>query len=161
MRWIDRLSELVGEGVSYLYLIAVIATFYEVIARYLFNAPTIWAHELTVSLVAAAFLLGGTYTLARRQHIRITGLYDFLPEPVRHWLDLLNLALTILFVGGLAYASWQPAVRALQRWETTGSAWDPPAPALLKPLLTVAALLMLAQAVAHLLRFRRGDQVGR
>jgi TRAP-type mannitol/chloroaromatic compound transport system permease small subunit len=161
MQWVDRLSEAIGRGVAWLYVVAVIATAYEVAARYLFNAPTIWAHELTVFLVAIAFLLGGTYTLAHDQHIRITALYDAMPAPVRKGLDYLSLIVTLLFLAGLLWASWLPAVRAVQRWETTGSAWDPPIPALLKPIIAITACLMTVQAAVLLARRLRGRGKGR
>ena len=43
MRMIDRLNRLLGERLCYLYLVAVAITAYEVVMRYLFNAPTTWA----------------------------------------------------------------------------------------------------------------------
>jgi hypothetical protein len=43
--WIDRLSLFPGEFVSYWAVIAVFVYYFEVIARYVFNSPTNWAHE--------------------------------------------------------------------------------------------------------------------
>jgi hypothetical protein len=37
------------------------------------------------------------------------------------------------------------------RWETFGTAWDPPIPATMKPLILVTATLMAIQAVANLI----------
>ena len=39
-RWIDK----GGQWFSYLFLISGVAIVYEVIARYVFGAPTIWGH---------------------------------------------------------------------------------------------------------------------
>ena len=41
----------------------VLATCYEVLARYLFGAPTIWAYEIGYTLTGSHFLLGMAYTL--------------------------------------------------------------------------------------------------
>ena len=67
-----RLSKTVGEWLSYVYLVAVAVITYEVVARYFFNAPTIWAHESTIALTAIGFVFGGAYTMQRRGHIAIT-----------------------------------------------------------------------------------------
>ena len=48
----------------------------EVILRYVFNAPTIWAHETTIFLCALAFVYGGLYCTARDSHIRVVLIYD-------------------------------------------------------------------------------------
>jgi len=42
----------VGGAASWLYLVVVGITAYEVTMRYLFNAPTLWVHELSVALAA-------------------------------------------------------------------------------------------------------------
>jgi len=39
-RFIDHFSKFSGLAVSHLYLLAALATIYEVVSRYLFNAPT-------------------------------------------------------------------------------------------------------------------------
>ena len=46
-----------------------------------FDAPTIWVHDATIMLGAICFLFGGAYALQRRDHIRITFIYDALPPP--------------------------------------------------------------------------------
>jgi TRAP-type mannitol/chloroaromatic compound transport system permease small subunit len=43
---------------------------YEVIARYVFNAPTIWSFDLTYMLYGAMFMLGAAYALHKGAHIR-------------------------------------------------------------------------------------------
>jgi hypothetical protein len=43
--WIDRFSLTCGEFVAYWAVIAVFVYYFEVISRYVFGAPTNWAHE--------------------------------------------------------------------------------------------------------------------
>ena len=47
-----------------------LAVAYEVIARYLFNAPTIWAFDVTYMLYGTLFMLGAAYALHKGAHIR-------------------------------------------------------------------------------------------
>ncbi len=39
----------------------------------------------------------------------------------------------------------------LLRWETFGTAWDPPIPATMKPLILITVVLIAIQAVANLI----------
>ncbi|MEQ8965000.1 MAG: TRAP transporter small permease [Azospirillaceae bacterium] len=152
---IDLLNRWIGKVCAVFFLLAAVATCYEVVARYLFNRPTVWAHELTVLLCAVAFLLGGAVALERRAHIAITTLYDRMGERGRYLVGFLHLAIIVVFAGLLVYAGWASGWRALFGWETTGSAWNPPLPAIIKPLVTVSAALMLLQALSHAVRMIR------
>lgn len=43
---------------------------YEVVARYLFRAPTPWAFDLSYMLYGTIFMMAGAYTLSRDGHVR-------------------------------------------------------------------------------------------
>lgn len=157
MRWIGRVNTLLGESLAWLYLVAVAATAYEVVMRYLLNAPTAWAFELTILLCAVCYLLAGGYVTKLEGHIAITSAYDLAPPGVRRWLRVFGHAVGILAMAGLIYAAWKPAVRAVTIVERTGSAWDSPSPAIIKPLILLAAALVLLQLLANLARDLRGE----
>jgi TRAP-type C4-dicarboxylate transport system permease small subunit len=153
---IDRLNRLLGERLCYLYLAAVAFTAYEVVMRYLFNAPTTWAFELTILLCAICYLLSGGFVTQQHKQIAITALYDLMPPRVRWWLDLLAMTTGIVAMGLLVWAAWRPAVQAVRIVERTGSAWDSPSPAIIKPLIAVGAALIVLQLVAQLYRHLTG-----
>ena len=71
LRAIERASEWAGVFGACLIVPLVLATCYEVFARYLFGAPTIWAYEVGYTLTGAHFLLGMAFTLKYGEHIRI------------------------------------------------------------------------------------------
>ena len=48
---------------------------YEVLARKLFNAPTMWAYDMSRFLYGALFMLGAGYALSKGVHIRADFLY--------------------------------------------------------------------------------------
>jgi|GEM_PF-4907230 TRAP-type mannitol/chloroaromatic compound transport system, small permease component len=93
-RWVDRL----GGYVSFLFLISVGISFYEIISRYFFNAPTIWVHESTTMICALCMAYGGSYCLARNTHISIKMLYDAVGDRGRHCLDIVNALLSVFFL---------------------------------------------------------------
>jgi TRAP-type C4-dicarboxylate transport system permease small subunit len=154
---IDWLNRLLGERLCYLYLAAVVITAYEVVMRYLFDAPTVWAFELTILLCAICYLLSGGFVTAQRKHIAITSVYDLMPARIRWWLDLLALLTGILSMGLLVWAAWRPAVLAVTIVERTGSAWNSPSPAIIKPLIAVGAGLIVLQLLVQMYRHLTGQ----
>ncbi|HET6467841.1 MAG TPA: TRAP transporter small permease [Geminicoccaceae bacterium] len=135
---------------SWIFLAAVLVTAYEVMVRYLFNAPTIWAHELTILLCAIGYFLAGPVTLAERRHIAITLLYDRTSGRLRRLLDIVRALVMAFYFGALAWAVHRRAWSSLTGWEGTGTAWNAPIPALLMPLILITALFMFAQTLVNL-----------
>ena len=60
-RVIDGVSKWSGLVVAPLVLVYLVILLYEMIARYVFNAPTLWAHEMSTFVFGAQFMLGGAY----------------------------------------------------------------------------------------------------
>ena len=161
-RWIRRFGHLL----SLLFLLSGGVIVFEVVARYLFNAPTIWGHETTMFLCGVLFAYGGSYCLAGNGHIRIVLIYDRVSNRVRRRLDIAISAVGVLYGVMLSWAAWTVAERALFapwgafRMETSGSAWNPPFPALLKTILMLVLILMTVQYVLHLIHhIRRNPDV--
>jgi len=69
-RVIDRFTDVIGLWVAWLNVPLVLAVAYEVIARYAFNAPTIWSFDVTYMLYGTIFMLGTAYALLKGAHIR-------------------------------------------------------------------------------------------
>ena len=67
---IDRFTDAIGLAVAWLNVPLVLAVTYEVVARYFFRAPTIWAFDVTYMLYSAIFMLGAAYALHKGAHIR-------------------------------------------------------------------------------------------
>ena len=72
---IDKMSDWSGRIVSYLIFPMVGLLAYEVFARYLFHAPTEWAYDVTYLFYGTIFMLGASYTLLNKGHIRTDMLY--------------------------------------------------------------------------------------
>src|SRR5215210_1211523 len=75
IRVLDSISVGSGKLVAWLIIPMVGSLVYEVIARYLFNAPTEWAYDMTFMLYGTFFMLGAAYTLQRKGHVRTDSLY--------------------------------------------------------------------------------------
>lgn len=153
--FVDRVTIAISRVAMLLFGIIVVATFYEVVMRYLFGSPTIWANELSLMVAGIGYLFAGVYAMQRREHIRITPLYDLAPPALKRVFDALGLFCILAFAVGMVVGGWTSAWRSLSTFERFGTAWDPPIPALLKPLILVTTVLVAIQAVNNFLADRR------
>ena len=153
---LDRAIIAMGSPVSWLFAVATVISIVEIALRYFFNAPTIWAHETIIGLIAVCYLYGGIQCLAADKHIRIGLIYFGTEGSTRRLLDLVNSALTLLFSGAIAYAAWTMTEKAWFtpggdfRLERSGSAWNPIIPALVKGALLVTSAVLAFQSISHL-----------
>ncbi len=95
-RVIDRMNELIGKGVSWLILVAVLVSAGNAIVRKAFDISSNAWLELQWYLFGAAFLLAAAYTLKQNEHIRIDIVYGLFSRRVQHWIDLLGTLLFLL-----------------------------------------------------------------
>ena len=72
---IDKFSKWIGNIVCWITFPLILAMTYEVFARKLFLAPTIWAYDISRFLYGALFMLGAGYALSKGIHIRADFLY--------------------------------------------------------------------------------------
>ena len=78
---LDAITRVVGRVTAWLIIPMVGSLVYEVFARYLFDAPTVWAYDMTYMLYGTFFMLGSARTLQRGGHIRTDTFYaDWSPR---------------------------------------------------------------------------------
>ncbi len=75
IEFIDKNMLLTGKIVCWITIPLIFAMVYEVLARKLFLAPTIWAYDISRFLYGALFMLGAGYALSKGIHIRADFLY--------------------------------------------------------------------------------------
>lgn len=111
--WIDRLSLFCGEFVAYWAVIAVFVYYYEVIARYVFNSPTNWAHEAMYLMFGMQYLIAGSYAMLTETHVRVDIFYAPLRRKQRAVVDLATSVFFFIFAGTLLVTSWIFAMDAI------------------------------------------------
>lgn len=130
--------------------VMVVCIGYEVVMRYAFNAPTIWVNELSLWLGGMLYLVAGIETTRRREHLSISFIRDVAPPRIRLALDTLGVVVVVLYCSGVIYGASREAIEKLLSWETFGTAWDPPIPAVLKPLILVVLGFVALQSLLNL-----------
>jgi TRAP-type mannitol/chloroaromatic compound transport system permease small subunit len=89
--------------------------------------------------------------MQQRAHIRIFILYDMCPRWVQRIFDTLSTIFICVFAAAVVYGGTTEAWQKLMRWETFGTAWDPPIPATIKPLILVTLVVLALQALSNLI----------
>ena len=159
-----RVIERLGYVFATAIVIAAAVLLFEVVMRYGLNRPTIWAHETSVFLCGTAFIFGGLFCTSRNSHIRVVLIYDVLPPRIRRGFDVAISITCAIASGFFAYAAWHMVTRAVWtpsgdvRLETTGSAWSPPTPGLIKIFIFIVMVLLIVQFLIYAFNFARGKQ---
>ncbi len=161
IRFFDRVSTVSGKAVGWFILPMSLSLVYEVVARYAFNAPTIWASDLSNMLYGAFFMLGSAYALQRQQHIRTDFLYGKWSIRTRGIVD--SICYVGLYFPALGFFLWvgtEFAYRSvLFNERIVTSPWMP----IIWPLkiaIPVSTLLLLMQGVSELLKSLHAARTG-
>lgn len=156
---VDAFSRMLSRIAQLVTVVLVISMIYEVVARYVFGAPTIWAFDISYMCTGTLFVLGAAYALKQDAHVRIDFLAQKMPVGLRRRIEGFVF---ILLVSPIFAALSKFAIeRAWRAWETSEvesvSPWAP----LMWPFFAILAIGLVAltlQQVVHGLRVLRGDE---
>jgi TRAP-type mannitol/chloroaromatic compound transport system permease small subunit len=150
---IDRFTVGCGKVICWLILPMVISLVYEVFARYLFTAPTIWANDISTMLYGIFWMAGAAFALQGQLHIRTDFLYEKWSTRTKGIVDAI-LYLSLYFPGLVIFLwiGWEYAWRSFLFGERIiSSPWMPiiwP----VKMTIPIATVLLLIQGVSELLK---------
>ncbi|WP_101066619.1 TRAP transporter small permease subunit [Roseovarius salinarum] len=148
---IDRLSYYAGEFVSYWAVIAVFCYYFEVVARYVFNSPTIWVHEGMFLMFGMQYLIAGAYAALTDAHVKVDVFYAEWSARRKAAVDLVTSIFFFIFAGTLLVTGWIFAMDATRVGEVSFSEWKiaywP-----FKWAIAVGAVLLILQGIAKLAR---------
>lgn len=153
IRAIDKFTDMTGTVISWLSIVLVGAVGYEVVARYVFNAPTIWAFDVTFMAYGALFMLGAAYALHKGAHIRTDFFWDTFSIRTKGIIDSISYivfffpSLTLLLI-----LSWNETLYSIAINEL--SEQTPWRPILwpFKSVVPITCLLLIVQGVSELLK---------
>ena len=150
---IDKFTDLAGTVFAWLSVLLVLTVAYEVTVRKLFDAPTVWAFDVTYMLYAALFMLGAAYALHKGAHIRTDFFWENFSPRTKGLID--SIAYVVFFfpsfiaLGIVGYIEASYAFRIGEASEQTP--WRP----ILWPfrgIVPLACLLLLIQGFSELLK---------
>jgi TRAP-type C4-dicarboxylate transport system permease small subunit len=97
-------------------LLLVLAMIFEVFSRYVLNAPTLWAFDISYMLNGAMFILGCAYALRIDAHVRIDFLASRLKPAVQRWIN--GAFYLLLFAPILGALTWTAGKRTWHAFVT-------------------------------------------
>tara|TARA_B100000809_G_scaffold133925_1_gene131616 strand:+ start:1852 stop:2457 length:606 start_codon:yes stop_codon:yes gene_type:complete len=150
---IDRFSLWIGRIVCWLTIPLFGAMVIEVIARYAFIAPTMWAYDISRMFAGALFMLGSGYALSKGVHIRADFLYRNWPIRIQGSVDLFlylffyfpGLTIFLWMATDFAYLSWIRGERGMD------TAWMP-IMGPIKTCLPLGVFFLIIQGISETLK---------
>lgn len=151
-RVISALNEKIGFISSFLVLPLVGVVCFEVVMRYGFDAPTVWAFEMTTFLYGMHYMLTLGYAHKHEGHVAIDVFEARLPKRARTILRIVaNLVLFIPTIGMLTVWSVIYASTSWHQWELASSSWAP-AVYPYKTIMAIGFILWFLQGIAKLIQ---------
>ncbi len=93
----DFLIKLGAYIAGILILVTTVMTFYEVVSRSFFNAPTSWATELSIYAIIGSCFLGSAFAVRTYSHITVDLLINSVNDRYKTILAYITNALGLLF----------------------------------------------------------------
>ena len=123
-RILDWITENSGIFVSLWTVNAVCVYFYEVVSRYIFDAPTIWAHQASYLMFGMQYLLAGGFALLHGDHVRVDVVYIKLPRRAQIGMDIFTSTFFFIFAVALAGTCWRFFFDSMDMREVTEETWQ-------------------------------------
>jgi len=146
---IEKINQMVGKASTNLIFVFMFLMVYEVIARYFFQSPTIWVHEMCGYLFAGYIALTGGWVLLKKGHVAVDIIYQYFPEKMKYTADLI-VSLVALFMFVVLF--WQGYKFAWHAFATNQHSHTLFGPVLwpVKILLPLGSLFFILQIFADL-----------
>lgn len=153
VRVIDKFTDTTGTWVAWLNVPLMLIVAYEVIARYAFNAPTIWSFDLTYMLYGTIFMLGAAYALHKGAHIRTDFFFEKWSVRTKGVID--SVAYLVFFFPSIFLFLLVSAEEGWYAFEIGEVSEQTPWRPILWPykmVVPLAALLLLIQGVSETIK---------
>lgn len=148
---VDTVSDKTGKAASFIIFLIMVITTVEVVARYAFNSPTIWAWPVNRQLFGVFILFAGIYTMSKREHIRIEIFYDHFSPRLKLIAKIIALLSFISFIGVLIWQGTWMGWNALEVQEKASGTFRLPLYPL-KLLIPIAAFWFLIEGIVIICR---------
>jgi TRAP-type mannitol/chloroaromatic compound transport system permease small subunit len=149
--WVDKINGYVGEYVSFWSIIAVFVYYYEVLARYLFNSPTNWAHESMFLMFGMQYVMAAGFTHREHAHVHVDVIYQYFPLRMKAAINAFTSIFFFIFCIVLFWTGWVFAADSIGVWEVSFTEWAiqywP-----VKLTLSAGALLLLLDGITKLMK---------
>jgi TRAP-type C4-dicarboxylate transport system permease small subunit len=119
---LKRFNKICGYVAGCIILLSALVIMYDVVCRYFFNAPSLYAPYISAFLMLGAVFIGTAYALQAGGHVFVELLVEMMPPMPRRISLTVGYVFSMIFVGALTRACGQFAVKAVQsNWKAQGN----------------------------------------
>lgn len=155
IKGIDTLIEKQGQLTSFLIVPLALIVLYEVMMRYLFNAPTTWGFEATTFAYGMHFMLGLSFMENAQGHVRVDIIVSRLPKKVQAvvmivtYLVIFMPVYVLMTLGATKYA-----YTSTVGGELNSTSWAPPIWPF-KIVMAISFFFLVIQGLSTMLKWVR------
>lgn len=152
IKTIDTFQEWFGFWTAMLIFPMVLVVIYEVIMRYVFNAPTSWGFEATTFIYGLHYMLGFGYALLTNSHVKVDVFVTLLSSRKQRVISLIcHLVMFLPVFALLSYGCITFAWDSILNLEKSWTSWAPPIYPF-KSLMAIGFLMLVLQGLSSLLK---------
>ena len=155
MRVLDAISDALAAVAAWALFVIGLMLGFEVVARYFFNAPTVWAEELSRVFMIWAVFLSAASLLRHDTHIRVTVVTDMLGANARRIARFFSLLIVLMVSAIVFWYGLDDPIKSIARGRTTGTMLDIPA-WMLQAAVPAGFALLTLQSLVELTRVALG-----
>jgi len=152
LKLVDKISDYSGKASSFIVYPGVAILVYEIFSRYLFDAPTVWAHGTSQRMFAVYFVIGGAYCLLHKSHIKVDIIYSRFSVRTQAIIDGVITFPFLFFVAAVfLWYGWDFFWTSLAQLECCATPFHAPLYPI-KFFIPFAGLLLLLQGLSSFYR---------
>ncbi len=144
---IDTMNDRIGKALCFSLIVMMLIQVMDVVLRYVFNNPTIWAMDMNTMLFTGASMLAGAYALRHDTHVKLDLLYRNWRPQNRAIIDLITISFAII---AFCFVIWKGVDSTWWAWkmgQKANSYWAPPMWPV-KLCLPIGGILLLLQGIS-------------
>lgn len=155
LKAVDQLNEWAGRVMGVVACGVILLICYQVITRYVFKDPPIWAYDVIVYSMGSVYVMAGGYALLKNAHVNVDIFVTKLSPRKRAILDLFLFPIFVLSCVSLIWGGWEWAWKSFAMREKSGSPSGIP----IYPfrfVIIIGTIMLLLQGIAKFIRdFRK------
>jgi len=148
---VEKANDWAGKITAWLILPLCGLVTYDVLLRYVFNRPTVWAWDVNVQFLGAMVAMGGGYTHISKGHIGVDVIVVGLSKRKQILMELVTSLFFFLAVGTLASIAIGQAWVSIKTREVDFTFFAPPVYHL-KAIIAFGFILLFFQGIVNFIR---------
>ena len=153
---IDKVTNNIAYILSYMLILLIIIVFSTVFFRYVLSISYVILQELIMYIHALIFMLGISYTLKEKAHVKIDIIYNILTKENQNLVSSVGVLLFILPTSlFISYISLDMVFQSWRVLEGSSEAGGLNLVFILKSLIPVTGILIFFQGLSELMKYRK------